>query len=132
MTTIPADLQTHWTPIAPLLSIRNEVEYDAAVERLNALVDEIGTNDEHPLYGLLDTLGAVVHAYEQEHHSIPGATGPEVLRFLMKEHDVTAADLPELGAPEVVEVYLAGQRELSLNQVRTLAERFHVSAAAFV
>ena len=132
MTTLPADLQTYWTPIAPFLSLRNEGEYDAAVERLNALVDEVGTNQQHPLYSLLETLGTLVHTYEHEHQTIPGATGPEVLQFLMEEHGVAAADFPELGAPEVVNGYLAGRHELSVNQVRALAERFRVSPAAFV
>jgi len=132
MTTPLTDLQTHWTPIEPLLSLRNEGEYDAAVERLNALLDEIGTNEKHPLYSLLDTLGTLLHSYEAEHHAIPNATGPEVLQFLMEEHGLSAADLPELGPPEAVERYLAGKQELSIHQVRTLARRFHVSPAALI
>ena len=35
--------------IAPLLTIRNEQEYEQAIERLNDLIDEIGTNEQHPL-----------------------------------------------------------------------------------
>ena len=132
MTTQLADLQAHWTPIAPLFALLNDEDYDAAVERLNALVDEIGTNEKHPLYSLLDTLGTLVHTYEERHHAVPTATGPEVLQFLIEEHGLAAADLPELGAPEVVERYLAGKEELSIHQVRALARRFHVSPAAFI
>ncbi len=132
MTTLLADLETHWTPIAPLFSLRSEAEYDAAVERLNALVDEIGTNETHPLYSLLDTLGTLVRSYEEQHHGIPTATGPEVLQFLMEEHNLSAADLPELGPPETVERYLAGNEALSIDQVRVLARRFHVSPAALI
>jgi HTH-type transcriptional regulator/antitoxin HigA len=95
-------------------------------------VDEIGTNQQHPLYSLLDTLGTLVHTYEEQHHAIPGATGTEVLQFLMEEHGLAAADLPELGPPDSVERYLAGKQELSIHQVRTLARRFHVSPAAFI
>lgn len=61
-------LQTQWAAVAPILTIRNEREYDAAVEHLNELLDEIGTNAKHPLYGLLDTLGTLIHVYEQEHY----------------------------------------------------------------
>ena len=132
MTTSLADLQTHWTPIAPLFSLRSEEEYDAAVQRLNMLVDEVGTNEKHPLYTLLDTLGTLVHTYEAEHHAIPGASGPEVLQFLMQEHGLTPVDLPELGPPEMIERYLAGEQELSIHQLRTLAQRFHVAPAAFI
>ena len=59
MTAITQDLHNHWTAISPLLAVRNEQEYDLAVERLNGLLDEIGTNEQHPLYTLLDTLGTV-------------------------------------------------------------------------
>ena len=132
MTRLLADLEAHWTPIAPLFSLRSEEEYDAAVERLNALVDKIGTNQQHPLYSLLDTLGTLVHSYEAEHYAIPTATGPEVLQFLMEEHGLAAADLAELGPPAEVERYLAGAQVFSIDQVRTLARRFHVSPAAFI
>jgi HTH-type transcriptional regulator / antitoxin HigA len=65
MTAIPHELQHHWTAISPLLSIRNEHEYDLAVERLNRLLDEVGTDEQHPLYTLLDTLGTLTHAMKR-------------------------------------------------------------------
>ena len=71
MTLVNDQIQTHWTNIAPLLTIRNEREYNAAVKRMNELLDEIGTNEKHPLYSLLDTLGTLIHAYEEEHFPIP-------------------------------------------------------------
>lgn len=132
MTTQITDLQTHWPPIAPFFSIRSEVEYDSAVERLNALLDEIGTNQSHPLYSLLDTLGTLVHTYEAEHQVIPSASGPEVLQYLMEEHRLSATDLPEVGSPDAIERYLAGKAELSIEQLRALAQRFRVSPAAFI
>lgn len=132
MTTLLTDLQAHWTPIAPLFSIRNEDEYDTAVARMNALLDEIGTNEAHPLYSLLDTLGTLVHTYEAEHHAIPNAAGPEVLQFLLEEHGVSPDDLTEVGSPEIIGRYLARSEELSLEQVRILSRRFHVSPAAFI
>ena len=132
MTTQITDLQAHWPPIAPLFSLRSEEDYDAAVDRLNALLDEIGTNQNHPLYSLLDTLGTLIHTYEAEHHVIPSASGPEVLLYLMVEHDISASNLPEVGLSEAVEKYLAGGLELSIEQVRALARRFHVSPAAFI
>lgn len=132
MTSFVANLETHWAPIAPLFSIHSEEEYDAAIERLNALVDQVGTNQAHPLYSFLDALGTIVHSYEAEHHVIPDATGAEVLEFLMEEHGLEAADLPELGGPERVQQYLAGEEQLSVDQVRALARRFGVSPAAFI
>jgi len=132
MTLITDELQTHWTNIAPLLSIRNEGEYSAAVKRLNELLDKIGDNETHPLYGSLDTLGTLVHLYEEEHYPIPEATGAEVLRFLRDEHDLTQSELPEIGSQGVVSEILNGRRELNVRQIRELEIKFQVSAAVFV
>jgi HTH-type transcriptional regulator/antitoxin HigA len=126
------DVQSHWATIAPLLMIHNESEYDAAVKRLNELLDEIGTNEKHPLYSLLDTLGTLIHSYEEENYSMPEATGVDVLRFLMDEHGLTQSDLPEVGSQGVVSEVLNGKRELNVRQIRALADKFRVSPAVFV
>jgi HTH-type transcriptional regulator/antitoxin HigA len=114
------------------LSIRNEHEYDLAIEHLNHLLDEVGTDEQHPLYTLLDTLGTLIHAYEEEHYPIPECSGVDVLRFLMEEHGLTQSDLPEVGSQGVVSDILRGKRELNVRQIRTLATRFHVSPAVFI
>ena len=132
MTGISLELQQHWTAISPLLSLRNEQEYDGAVERLNRLLDEVGTDEQHPLYTLLDTLGTLIHAYEEENHPIPACSGVDVLRFLMEEHDLTQSDLPEIGSQGVVSEILQGKRELNVRQIRALAKRFHVSPGVFI
>src|SRR6266508_1676158 len=132
MSLVNEELQAHWMNIAPLLTIRNEREYNAAVRRINELLDEIGDNEKHPLYSLLDTLGTLVHLYEQEHYSMPDVTGAEVLRFLMDEHGLTQSDLPEVGSQGVVSEILNGKRELNVRQVRSLAQKFKVSSAVFV
>lgn len=132
MTLAMKELETHWANIAPLLSIRNEREYNAAVKRLNQLLDSIGDNAKHPLYGLLDTLGTLIELYEAEHYPIPSATGAEVLQFLMEEHGLTQSDLPEVGSQGVVSEILNGKRELNVRQIRLLAEKFKVSGAVFL
>jgi HTH-type transcriptional regulator/antitoxin HigA len=132
MTLVTEELQTHWINIAPLLSVRNEREYNAAVKRLNELLDEIGDNEKHPLYGFLDTLGTLIQIYEEEHYPIPEASGAEVLRFLMDEHGLTQSDLPEVGSQGVVSEILNGKRELNVRQIRFLTEKFKVSSAVFL
>src|SRR3954463_2264817 len=127
MTLLAKETQAHWATIAPILSIRNEREYDRAVRRLNALIDEIGDNERHPLYGLLDTLGTVIHAYEEVHHPMPTVKGGSILRYLMDEHGITQSELPEIGSQGVVSEILRGKRELNTRQIRALAKRFTVS-----
>ena len=45
MSVVPEEIQLHWRFVQPLFFIRNESEYNLAIERLNALIDEIGTNE---------------------------------------------------------------------------------------
>lgn len=132
MTALVEETREHWQAIGPLLTIRSDEEYAVAIERVNALVDEIGDEEEHPLYGLLDTLGTLLHAYEEQQVPIPEASGPEILEFLLEEHGLRPEDLPELGSPGAVRAFLAGERELRLGEIRTLAERFRVSPAVFI
>jgi HTH-type transcriptional regulator/antitoxin HigA len=131
MSLLSNETVAHWTTIAPILSIRNEREYDRAVKRLNELVDDVGDNERHPLYSLLDTLGTVIHAYEETHHSLPAVGGRQMLRYLMDEHSLTQSDLPEIGSQGVVSEVLSGKRELNARQIGTLAKRFSVSPAVF-
>ena len=132
MTIMPHELQPHWMALRPLFSIRDEHEYDCAVERLNHLLDEVGTDEQHPLYTLLDTLGTLLHAYEEQHHPMPECRGVDVLRFLMDEHGLSQSDLPEVGSQGVVSDILRGKRELNVRQIRALAKRFQVSPAVFI
>ena len=132
MSTLTKDLQTHWANIRAILTIRNEREYDSAIKRLNELLDEIGDNERHPLYSLLDTLGTLIHAYEEKHHSMPACTAADMLRFFMEEHGLNQSDLSDIGSQGVVSEILNGKRELNVRQVRLLAKRFQVSPAVFI
>ncbi len=132
MTVLTKRIQNHWTTIAPLLTIRNEREYDQAVNRLNNLLDEIGDDERHPQYELLDTLGTLIQAYEATHYPVPECSALDSLRFLIEEHGVMFDDLPEVGSRDVVIEVLNGRQELNLRQVRALARRFHVSPSVFI
>lgn len=132
MTLLTKETQAHWTAVAPILSIRNEREYDRAVKRMNQLLDEIGDNERHPLYGLLDTLGTVIQAYEESHHRVPAVRGKDMLRYLMDEHGLSQADLREIGSQGVVSEILSGKRELNTRQIVALGKRFGVSPAVFL
>ena len=132
MNTITKDIETHWSAISPLLAIRNEREYQEAVERVANLIDEIGTDELHPLYELLDTLGTLIAAYEEKHYPMPKCNGAEMLRFFMGEHELTQSELSDIGSQGVVSDILKGNRELNIRQIRALAKRFNVSPAVFI
>ena len=122
----------HWIPISHLFSVTSEKEYDRAVRLLNSLIDEIGTNERHPLYEFLDTLGMVISAYEEKKYQEPECDGIEMLCFFMDEHRLTPLDLPEIGSEKTVSEIISGKRELSVKHIRALAKRFYVSPAVFV
>lgn len=131
ITVLTDDVRKHWTTFEPILTIRDEADYDRAVTSLNALIDEVGTDEHHPLYSLLDTLGTVIAAYEAKYVALPEVSGPDVLATLMEEHGLRQADLPEVGSQGVVSEILAGKRLLNVRQISALADRFGVSPAVF-
>jgi HTH-type transcriptional regulator / antitoxin HigA len=71
------ELQEHWDVIGPLLTLRDEQDYDRAVEHINSLLDLVGSDERHPLYELLDTLGTLVHAYEEQHYPMSASSGAQ-------------------------------------------------------
>jgi HTH-type transcriptional regulator/antitoxin HigA len=118
--------------LGPFIAPRNEDEYDTAVEVLNQLVDEIGDHPEDPRYRLIETLSALVEVYDAEHRRMPDVSGIDVLRFLIEQHDLNQADLPEVGTQSVVSEVLSGRRQLNVRQIQELAARFGVNASAFL
>lgn len=132
MTLLIDTVRAQWPTLEPLFLIRNEREYDAAVARLNELLDEVGTDEAHPLFYLLDTLATLISAYEQEHERLPPVSGADMLRFFMEEHGLRQGDLPEIGSQGVVSEILNGKRELNVRQIQALAVRFGVSPAVFL
>ena len=125
------ELQLHWEVLRPLLTIRNEEEYDQAVERMNQLIDEVGVDESNPLYELLDTLGTLIHAYEENHIQIPLVSGTDALRYLMDEHTLKQSELPEIGSQGIVSEILSGKRALNVRQIQALSQRFGVSPSVF-
>jgi len=125
-------LKKTWAPVENYLSIHNKHDYELAVNLLNQLVDEIGENEKHPLFSLLEVLGIVIENYESEHYKWEDASGVDVLKYLMEEHSLNQNDLSEIGSQGVVSEILNGKRQLNVNQIKKLSERFNVNPAVFI
>jgi len=121
-----------WTIIGDGLSIKTERDYNRAVKMLNTLLDTVGDNETHPLYGFLDVLGAIIEVYEKDHFPVEGASGVEVLKSLMQEHGLKQSDLSEVASQGVISEILHGKRKLTLKQITILSKRFHISPAVFI
>ncbi len=125
-------LKKSWPMVENYLTIHNKHDYELAVNMLNQLLDEMGGNEKHPLYGFLDVLGIVIENYETEHYDLDGASGADALKYLMQEHDLRQDDLPEIGSQGVVSEILNGKRQLNVGQIQKLSKRFKVSPAIFL
>lgn len=121
-----------WRSVVGVTKIETPEEYDRAINLINAIIDEIGQDETHPLAEVLDYLGNLVKAYEDVHVVIPPAPPEEVLRFLMDEHHLAQADLADCVPPNHLSEILAGKRTISKAAAKKLARRFHVHAEAFL
>jgi HTH-type transcriptional regulator/antitoxin HigA len=124
----------HWVHVAAVVSpVSSEADYDALVERMDALMDHIGDDEQHQLIGLLHLMADQVQAYDRAHRGPPeAATAIDMIRHFMREHGLTQADLPEIGSQGVVSEVLRGKRPLNIRQIRALSARFNVPAGLFV
>lgn len=116
----------------PLGVIRSKAEYDRAVAALDAIIDEIGEDEAHPMADLAEALGVFIEVYDKTHYPMPAPSAREMLRFLMEQNGLTQSDLPEIGSQGVVSEILSGKRSLNVRQISRLAKRFHVSPGVFL
>jgi HTH-type transcriptional regulator / antitoxin HigA len=111
--------------------IHNDRELEAYTEALFQL-----TSLETPSLAeeqAIELLTLLVERYEQEHYPIPAADPISVVRFLLDRQNLTQRDLiPEFGSESAVSMFLSGQRQLTLQQVRKLSARFNLPADVFV
>jgi HTH-type transcriptional regulator/antitoxin HigA len=118
-----------WPVLSKALSVPHKrAEYEDTV----AFLDELGENESHPLASLMETVSAVVEAYEQHH--VPEFLGDSrfSLKALMKEHGLTQGNLPEVGSQGVVSEVLNGKRRPNVRQIQALSLRFGVAPAVFL
>jgi HTH-type transcriptional regulator/antitoxin HigA len=116
----------------PFSAIHSEQQYEQALEALDALLDASGNDENHPLADMIETLGELIHVYEEEHYPMSDASGVDVIRLLMQEQGITQAELPEIGSQGIVSEVLSGKRELNIRMVRRLSERFHLDPKVFI
>jgi len=75
---------------------------------------------------------AEIKLYEEEHLPLNEASGVDVIRLLMQEHQLTQAELPEIGSQGIVSEVLSGKRDLNIRMIRRLSERFQMDPKVFV
>jgi HTH-type transcriptional regulator/antitoxin HigA len=131
----PQTILQAWMPFKKAIgvtSVHSEEDYARAAATIEALLDEIGDDEDHPLADVLDYLADQVKAYEDEHFSIPKAEPHEVLRFLMEQHGLRQEDLGDCAPQSRISEILAGKRSISKENAKRLGRRFNVRADIFL
>ena len=113
-------------------SIHSESDYLQVRAVIDALLDVVGNDEQHPLADLLDYLAEQVEAYEDEHYPTPDAEPADVLRFLMEQHGFKQEDLADCAPQSRISDILNGKRPVSKAIAKKLAQRFHVHADVFL
>ena len=130
MTTVLADPAKMITKGAPHV-IHNDDELEAytkALFRLTALENPTRAEQE-----AIELLTLLIERYEETSYPIPKVDAVSVVRFLLEHQDLTQRELvQEFGSESAVSMFLAGQRKLTLKQVRKLSKRFKLPADVFV
>lgn len=117
----------------PPRALADEVDYENTLAMLDRLTSLPRLSRGQEQY--LETLSVLVAAYEREHHAIEVKDLPpvQVLTHLLDANRMSASQLGELlGNRSLGSKLLRGERELSKNHIRILAERFSVSPALFL
>ena len=117
--------------LVPLHSISTEREYEDMVHILDEMLDAGGAVENSELADLVDIVSELISQYEARHDKSKSLTGVEMLKFLMAQHGLSQADLPEIGSQGVVSEVLSGKRMLNKAHIAKLAGRFGVSPAVF-
>ncbi len=131
----PQAILRAWMPfksVVGVTSVRTADDYVQARATVDALVDEIRADEDHPLADVLDYLGEQVKRYEDVHFTIPEAQPREVLRFLMEQHDLKQEDLADCAPQSRISDILNGKRAISKDIAKKLARRFNVHADLFL
>ena len=121
-------LQQH----AMLRPIRNQADFKRVHALTDALADEVGDDESHPLFSMLELTMELIQRWEEENVAVPDAEPKEVLRYLIEENDLKQKDLRDVASPTLISDILAGRREISKVLAKKLAARFNVSVSAFL
>ncbi|MEO0988676.1 MAG: transcriptional regulator [Cyanobacteria bacterium J06639_14] len=112
--------------------IRTEADNERALEIVEALMHRPERSpEENELYDLLIVL---VEKFEQEFYQ-PGSDFKRhsMLQFLMEHQGLSNSDLVSaLGSEPMVAEILAGNRELSIAQIKALGTLFKVDPGVFI
>lgn len=110
--------------------IRTEADYEAGLERIEALIDaKLGTPDADEL----EILASLVERYEAERFPVAAPTPLAAIQFRMEQQGLEPRDLePFIGSRARVSEVLSGARPLSIDMIRALHEKLGIPAEVLI
>ncbi|MCE7072110.1 MULTISPECIES: helix-turn-helix domain-containing protein [Dyadobacter] len=110
--------------------IKTKEDYQAALKRMEILFDAaIGTPESDEA----DVLALLIDAYEQQYYPIEAPDPIEAIKIRMEEMQLKQVDLIEaIGGKSRVSEILNKKRKLSVEMIRNLASRLHLSANSLI
>ncbi len=128
-----ADDYLHLIRAFPLRPIRTDAEHDRAMEMVRGLA----AYDEEKLrpgqQDYLDTLAVLLEDYDRLQKPWKRISGVELLRYLVAETGMKAADLGKIvGSRPLASLILSGKRDISKEVMRRLGHHFHLDPGVFL
>ena len=116
----------------PPQAIVDDVQHDNALEMIDQLMQVSRLTRGQSLY--LETWVQLVEAYEGDAMDGSDLHGMDSLKHLLEENGLNASDLARLLGihASMGSKILKGERALTVDHLRKLAERFKVSPALFI
>lgn len=103
------------------------IENDADLAEAMAVVDALMESGDEP--ARLRAQARLIEDYEKGRWPRKTLSVPDLLLYIMEQHDLTRADMaPLLGGIGRVSEALSGKAQLSMTQVRRLRARFGIPA----
>ncbi|MBK6660357.1 MAG: hypothetical protein IPG43_20470 [Proteobacteria bacterium] len=106
--------------------IRSEQDYEAALARIDALMDAEPSTSE---FDELDILADLVEAYENKHEPMGYPSPIAAIEFRMEQANLSPRDLiPFIGSRAKVSEVLSGKRAITMPMARALHEHLAIPA----
>jgi HTH-type transcriptional regulator/antitoxin HigA len=104
--------------------IRNENEYELALNRVEALMDAKPGSEE---FDELEVLSTLINDYEAKHYTINTPDPIEAIKFRMEQEGLIQNDLvPLFGNKSRVSEVLNKKRKLTLDMIRSLNSKLNI------
>jgi len=110
--------------------IKTEKDYDKALERLEVIFDSSPNSKEGDEAEILSLL---IENYENEHYPIEAPDPIEAIKIRMEEMEFKQKDLVGvIGGKSRVSEILNKKKRLTVDMIRKLEEKLHISASILV